>query len=364
MAKRSRTLGVIAFVAMLAAACSSPGATTPPASTGSGPSAAASTSAAPSSAAGTLPTPEKSTVRIGLSVGSEVSQYAAKLAEQAGIFKKNGLAAEVTVFEGDGKTMQALQAGQIDAGFVGVSSAITSQTTDAPVKIVSTNINILSDLFTAIPSVKTAEDLKGKCVAVSTYGGTSHGSVLLSLQALKLTPDDVVITEVGGQSARIAALQGGACAAAPIDANLRSEMEKFNFNFLVDLKSERTAWGRSGMAVTEEWLAANPKTATVIAASVLEGQNLIWKDTALATKKYAEFRQADEATAKLQIDDFLTTGNRTMMWTDEDFENPKKTLETVNKAIANVAVSDAYDRSILDGLKASGYYDFLGIPAS
>jgi hypothetical protein len=27
-----------------------------------------------------------------------------------------------------------------------------------------------------------------------------------------------------------------------------------------------------------------------------------------------------------------------------------------------VAVSDAYDKSILDGLKASGYYEFLGVP--
>ena len=33
--------------------------------------------------------------------------------------------------------------------------------------------------------------------------------MILALEALGLTPEDVVITEVGGQAARIAALQGG-----------------------------------------------------------------------------------------------------------------------------------------------------------
>jgi ABC-type nitrate/sulfonate/bicarbonate transport system substrate-binding protein len=350
---------------VLAAACSSGGGTTPSASTApasQAPAASASGGAPSGSAAAyVLPKPEKDTVRIGLSV-TETSQYAAKLAEQLGIFKKNGLNAEVTVFEGDGKTMQALQAGQLDAGFVGVSSVVTSRTTDAPAKVLSVNAMILSDLLTSTKDVKTAADLKGKCVAVSTFGGTSHGSVLLSLQALGLTPDDVVITEVGGQSARIAALQGGSCAAAPVDAAKKEEMQKLGFNFLVDLKKEKLPWGRSGMAVTEEWLKANPNTATVLAASVLEAQNSIWKDPDTAAQKYAEFTQSDLPTAKGLIMDFQEIGNRTMMWTDEAFENPKKVLATVNKDIANVPVADAYDKSILDNLKANGYYDQLGVP--
>jgi ABC-type nitrate/sulfonate/bicarbonate transport system substrate-binding protein len=358
-------VGLIAG-ATLIAACGGGAATPAPAS--QAPATAAPASEAPASApastapTGEVPKPELTSLKIGLSV-TETSQYAAKLAQQADIYKKYGFDnVTVDVFEGDGKTMQALQAGQLDIGFVGVSSAITSQTTDAPVAIMSVNAMVLSDLLTSVASVKTAEDLKGKCVAVSTYGGTSHGAVILSLKALGLTPEDVVITEIGGQSARIAALEGGSCQAAPVDAAKKDKMAEAGFNFLVDLKKEGTAWGRSGAAVSKEWLAKNPNTALAFEAALLEAQNMMWTDAATAAKFYAEFNQIEQAEADGLVADFQTVGNRTMMWTDEAFENPKIVLSTVNPDVKDVDVTTAYDKSILDKLVTLGVYEKLGVP--
>ncbi|HXG39503.1 MAG TPA: ABC transporter substrate-binding protein [Candidatus Limnocylindrales bacterium] len=359
-ATRIRLLASLVASALLAAACAGGGATTPPSAPGS-PSPAASAAQSPSPEPGALPTPELTTIRIGLSV-AETSQFAAQLAHMTGIFDRLGLETEVTVFEGDGKTMQALQAGQLEFGFVGVSSAITSQTTDAPVAIISVNAQVLSDQLVTLPDIKSADDLRGKCVAVSTFGGTSHGAVLLSLQALGLTPQDVVITEIGGQAARIAALQGGACAAAPVDASREQEMRDLGFNILVDLKEEGLPWGRSGAGVREDWLAENRNTAIVVEAGVLEAQNMFWADPDTAAENYAEFAQLDLETAKALVADFQEIGNRTMMWDDEAFENPKRVLATVNPDIESVDVSDAYDRSILQTLADIGYYEKLGIP--
>ncbi|MGK2850611.1 MAG: ABC transporter substrate-binding protein [Candidatus Limnocylindrales bacterium] len=358
MAKRSRTLALLATAAVFAAACSGTGATTAPE-----PSTAASASAGPAVSAdpAALPTPEKTDIKIGLSV-TETSQFAAKLAEMAGIYEKNGLKVESTVFEGDGKVMQALQAGQLDVGFGGTSAFITSQTTDVPVKALAVNAVILTDELVSTADVKTADDLRGKCVAVSTYGGTSHGAVILSLRSLGLTPEDVVITEVGGQSARIAAVEGGACAAAPVDAARHDEMAGLGFNFLVNLKEAKLPWGRSGLGVTEEWLAANPNTAIVVAASVLEAQNMMWTDADKAAEYYAEFTQTSVEEAKALILEFQTIGNRPMTWTDDAFQNPKDVLATVNPAMADVPVTEAFDRSVLEGLQASGFYDAMGIP--
>ena len=358
MAKRSRTLALLATAAVFAAACSGTGASTAPE-----PSVAAGASAAPveSAAPGALPTPEKTDIKIGLSV-TETSQFAAKLAELAGIYEKNGLAVQITVFEGDGKVMQALQAGQLDVGLGGTSAFITSQTTDVPVKALAVNAVILTDELVTTADVKTADDLRGKCVAVSTYGGTSHGAVILSLKALGLTPEDVVITEVGGQSVRIAALQGGACAAAPVDAARHEEMAGLGFNFLVNLKEEALPWGRSGLGVTEEWLAANPNTATVVAASVLEAQNMMWTDPDKAAEYYAEFTQSTLEEAKALILEFQSIGNRPMTWSDDAFQNPKDVLSTINPAMADVPVADAFDRSVLEGLKVSGFYEVNEIP--
>jgi NitT/TauT family transport system substrate-binding protein len=358
MAKISRILVLIA-TALLIAACSSPGAaTTAPSASAASADPSASASGSPSAE---LPTPEKTDIKMGLSV-TETSQFAAQLALMAGIYEKNGLTVSTTVFEGDGKVMQALQAGQLDVGFGGTSAFITSQTTDVPVVGLAVNAVILTDELVSTKDVTDAAALKGKCVAVSTFGGTSHGAVILALEALGLTPDDVVITEVGGQSARIAALQGGACAAAPVDAARHAEMEGLGFNFLVNLKEEQLPWGRSGLGVTEEWLAENPNTATVIAASVLEAQNMMWTDADTAAEHYAEFTQTSVDEAKALIEEFQTIGNRPMTWTDEAYENPKRVLATVNPDMSAVPVTDAFDRTVLQGLMDSGFYEAKGIP--
>lgn len=313
----------------------------------------------------TLPAPEKSTIKIGLSV-AEPSQFAAKLAQAAGFFEDVGLTLDpndgIVVFEGDGKTLQALQAGQLDIGFIGVSAAINTQVTDAPVQILSTNATILSDNLISVADVTNADELRGKCVAVSTYGGTSHGSAILSLQELGLTPEDVVITEIGGQAARIAALEGGACQAAVVDVNLRADMEALGFHALTDLKQARLPWGRSGLGVTKEWLAANPNTALAALAAVLRGQNTYWADPEFAAQTFADFNQIDLESAQALVADFQEIGNRPMTWVDEAFTNPQRILATVNPDIATVDISTAYDRGPIQSLIDMGYYDALGIP--
>jgi ABC-type nitrate/sulfonate/bicarbonate transport system substrate-binding protein len=351
-ANHGRLLAGLVAGATLFAACGGAAATPVPATE------------APASqpAMGEVPAPEQTSLKIGLSV-TETSQFAAKLAQMANIYQKYGFdSVEVNVFEGDGKTVQALQAGQLDIAFVGVSSAITSQTTDAPIKIISVNAQVLSDLLTSVADVTSADDLRGKCVAVSTYGGTSHGAVILALQSLELTPQDVVITEIGGQSARIAALEGGSCQAAPIDAAQRDAMVAEGFNFLVDLKQAGTPWGRSGAGVSVEWMASHPNTMLAFEAALLEAQNMMWDDVATAAKNYAEFAQIDLAEAEHLIGDFQEIGNRTMMWSEAAFENPKTVLASVNPDVADVDVTTAYDTSILDQLKAMGVYEKLGVP--
>jgi hypothetical protein len=116
------------------------------------------------------------------------------------------------------------------------------------------------------------------------------------------------------------------------------------------------------LGVTEEWLAENPNTATVIAASVLEAQNMMWEDADTAATHYAEFTQTSVDEAKALIDEFQTIGNRPMTWTDEAFENPKRVLATVNPDMAAVPVTDAFDRTVLQGLMDSGFYEAKGIP--
>ncbi len=357
---RTKILGLVAAAGLIVTACG--GATAPSAAPAAPATQAAA--AAPTQAQGELPKPELTKVRIGISAPSEPVQFAAKLADMLGIYKKYGITdVTVTGFEGDGKALQALVAGQLDLFVGGGSTAVNSVVTDTPLKIVSVNGLILNDGLFCTKDIKTAADVKGKSVAVSTFGGTSHGSVLLSLKGLGLTPKDVTITQVGGESTRIAALKGGSIGCAPIDAARADEMKALGFNLLVDLQKSNLPWARSGLMAKAEFIAKNPNTVLVVVASDLEAHNVLWADPKTAAAKFAEFAQIKPDDAeKLITKVFTPIGNRPMTFTEESLIAPRDVLAAVNPAVTNVDVKKAMDTSFLAKLKEIGFYKAKGIP--
>ena len=361
-AKAGRILAFGTAVGLIAAACGSGSTASPSAAPASAAAPSTDASQAAVSAAPSFAAPEKASIKIGLSTSGETSQFAENLASQLDLYKKFGLTVEVAGFQGDGKVVQAVTAGALDFGVVGVSSAISSVKTDSPFKVVAMNGVTLTDGLVCGPSYKTAEDIKGKQIAVSTFGGTSHGSVLIMLDQLGLTANDVVITQVGAQDARIAAVKAGSVACAPIDLAKADAMTAAGLVTLTDNKSSGKQWGRSGLATTVAFAQANPNTVRAVVAAVLAAQNSMWTDPTTAAAKFAEYAQVDVAEATKNIADFTAIGDRSMGWTDDAFNFPKLTLATVNPAMADVDVSQAYDKSFLQGLYDAGYYTEIGNP--
>ena len=370
--RRSRRplVALVATAALIVAACGGTASTAPSPSTGGGggasPSAPGSAGASGGASAGpvALPAPEKKSLKIGLSTGGEASQYAEYLANQLGYYKSIGGFddVEVTGLQGDAKAVQALVAGGVDMAVVGVSGAINSQITDTPLKIVSINGVVLTDMLVCGKDVKTAADVKGKQIAISSFGSTAHGSTLLLLQGLGLTDKDVTLTQVGNQDARLAAVKSGSVACAPIDLGRKQEILAAGLNNLIDNKNPDLPWGRSGLAVTKQFLEANPNTVLAAVASALAAQNYAFTNPDDTAAKFAEYSQSDAADAKAVIDDFVTWANRSMGWTDAAFDNPKKVLAAVNPEMANVNVADAQDKSFLQKLVDMGFYAQINDP--
>jgi NitT/TauT family transport system substrate-binding protein len=325
------------------------------------PSTAATASAAP---AGQLPQPELATVRIGISTPTEPVQFAEKLADSIGIYKKYGITATVTGFEGDGKALQALVAGQLDFFVGGASTAVSSVVTDTPVKVVSMNSTTLTDGLFCTANIKTAADVKGKSVAVSTFGGTSHGSALLLLKGINLTDKDATITQVGNEGTRIAALKGGSVGCAVVGMSQEKAMKDAGMNLVFDLSKAKLQWGRSGLMAKTDFIAKNPNTVLVVVASALEAQNSIWTDTATAITKFTEWAQVKPEAADTVVKDFLTYGSRSMTFTADAFTAPRDVLASVNPAVKDVDVNKAFDLSFLTKLKDIGFYTKIGAPTT
>jgi ABC-type nitrate/sulfonate/bicarbonate transport system substrate-binding protein len=354
MSKRFSWLATTIATALLIAACG--GASTGGAS--SAPAASATKAADPNA----LPKPELTTVRIGISAPNEPVQFAEKLADVLGYYQKFGLTATVTGFEGDGKSLQALVAGQLDMMVGGSSTTVNSVVTDTPVKIVAMNSTTLDDGLFCTKDIKAAADVKGKTVAVSTFGGTSHGSALLLLKGLGLTSKDVTITQVGNEGTRIAALKGGSVACGVVGISQKAALTALGLNVTFDLSTAKLQWGRSGLQARTDFIAKNPNTVLAVVAATLLAQNAMFADTKTATEKFAEFAQVKPEAAATAMNAFLGYGSRSMTFTADAFTAPRDVLGTVNPSMANVDVNTCFDLSFLNKLRDSGFYARNGIP--
>jgi ABC-type amino acid transport substrate-binding protein len=356
-------LAAVALVGALLAACTAAATPAPTAAPTSAPTRGASpaVSAAPK---GELPKPELTAVRLGVSAASENSQFAGANAMMAKIFEKYGLTATVTGFEGEAKAVAALQAGQIDLGIASPASTMSSQLTDVPMVVIAVAAAFLTDDLVCTTSIKSPADVKGKKIAISTFGGVSHASALLALKAIKLAATDATITQVGGQTARVAALKGGSVDCAVVDKSIQSEMITAGLNVVAKVYEPPQPFARSSTSVTKAFLQKNPNTVLVALAAILEGQNLFWSDTTGTTQRFAQFQQSDAAKVTPVIQDFLNVGNRSMLWTDDVFINAKKVLVSINPDVIDVDIQKAQDKTLLQKLLDNGFYAKIGNPAT
>jgi ABC-type nitrate/sulfonate/bicarbonate transport system substrate-binding protein len=353
-----KLLGTVMALGLVIAACGGTAAPSPATAT-QAPQAAAT---APS---GELPKPEVTTLRIGISTPNEPVQFAQKLADALGIYQKYGFTSiTVTGFEGDGRALQALVAGQLDMFVGGATVAISSVVSDTPLKLVSMNSTVLTDGLWCTSAIKTKEDVKGKAIAISTFGGTSHGAALMLLQGLGYTAKDAVIQQVGNQGTRIAALKGGSVGCAVVDMSQEAAMKEAGMNLLFDLSKAKLQWGRSGFMGKADFVQKNPNTVLVAVAAALEAQNSMWTDAATAAKHFAAFAQIKEDVALKSVQDLQKYGSRSMSFTEDAFKAPKEVLATQNPAIANADVSKAYDLGFLKKLQDIGFYKKINAPTS
>jgi ABC-type nitrate/sulfonate/bicarbonate transport system substrate-binding protein len=125
---------------------------------------------------------------------------------------------------------------EIDVLLTSGGSAVPFIMNGLPLIMVANLNNIQPYRLLVAPEIKNASDLKGKKVAVSRIGATSHQLAVMSLEKLGLKSNDVTYLQVGGQSERLAALKVRAVDATLINPPANLTARKLGFNEIFDLK--------------------------------------------------------------------------------------------------------------------------------
>jgi ABC-type nitrate/sulfonate/bicarbonate transport system substrate-binding protein len=309
--------------------------------------------AAPRPAAAQQPVPGAPPVAFKAGLADPVNTALAWfMARDAGLYAAQGLAVDITDMHGGSRGAEELQAGRIDVMHVGLSGVIRVNQSGGDLRVIAALSNVIRFTFFAAPGIKTAADLKGGVIGISTFGSESDSTVTLALQKLGLTRDDVVIKEYGGGMRRLEAVKSGEIKATPINEPLSSLAREQGVNVLVDLVPDQIPWLFTAIVVRHDDIAARRDLLTRFLKASIEGNYIALTDAKRAKEVLAkELKIASAKILDITYDDFKAQSPQNLEPSLEGAQNILKQFPGVNQNVG------AYlDTSLLDALKNEGFF--------
>ena len=206
------------------------------------------------------------------------------VARDAGFYAANGLNVDIINMSGGSRGAAELQAGRLDTMHVGLSSVIKVNRAGGDLRAIGSLSNVIRFTFFSAPGVRTAADLKGGVIGVSTFGSESDSTVTLALQRLGLTRDDVTLKEYGGGTRRLEAVKSGEIKATPINEPIASMARAQGVHVLVDLVPEQIPWVFSSIVVRRADIEGRRDALLRFLKATIEGNYLALADAGRASR--------------------------------------------------------------------------------
>ena len=170
--------------------------------------------------------------KVRLSISAvDISFLTAGLASKRGFFRDEGLDVEIIRMNAN-VSITALSTGDIDYTMI-FASVVRGALRGMPMKVVSSYMDSSTHLLIARPEYKSLKDLKGKTLAVSTFGATSDVAARMMFKHGGMDPErELKIIPLGAERSRYTALREGIVDVAVLSPPADSEATRLGFNVL------------------------------------------------------------------------------------------------------------------------------------
>jgi NitT/TauT family transport system substrate-binding protein len=194
------------------------------------------------------------------------------IAKEQGFFRKYGLDPQL-IFIIAGRAAQAMLSGEINVGVIGGTHVTNAVTSGGDMTMLLGLETKLDYFLVARPAIKSAEDLKGKKVAIGTPSGTASLAAYVGLDYLGLVPrrDNITLLGVGSPSDRLAALLAGGVDAISVSPDVAKVATSQGYTLLLDLAKENVPFQSSGLVTSRRFLKANPQLVENVGRAIVEG---------------------------------------------------------------------------------------------
>ena len=266
------------------------------------------------------------------------------------IFQKYGLEITPLFVGGSSTIIQSMAAKQFEIGLVGGGGIVLNRFSGGDLIAIGAHGGVFTSDVYCKPEIKALGDVKGKTIAVTRFGTTTHFTALAMLRLANLRSNDALYIQSGGVAESLAALLSKRVDCAVLGYPTNQFALQAGFRQLTQLaKTEYGHFPNVAIGARESWLKVprNRELAVNFLRGFSDGLALAKKDAVLNKKvqrKYA--RLTDEAALQASFEFFKEQFPPTLRVDERSYVNLLRYLDHPKAKTADA--KEFFDNSLMD----------------
>jgi NitT/TauT family transport system substrate-binding protein len=281
-------------------------------------------------------------------------------AEQ-GLFRKHGVNVEVINIRSGPQTMAALVSGDIQVAYTIPGSVVSAATSGLDVAFFAGIVNKADGDFIAVPSIRSAEDLKGKRIGVQSIGGGVWSMAMLAIEHLGLETnrDKMTVMIIGDSPVLAQSLESGGIEATYLNYTHSRALKEKGFPVLLDLGKAPIPYQGLAAATRRGYLRQNPQIIDSLMRGFVETVAFIHKPAnkeAVTKSLVKNLRLKSAQDAEIGYAALQWLYNLDIKPTIPGIQNMARFLALTNPKVKTVKSEDVVDEAPWNRLEKSPFY--------
>jgi NitT/TauT family transport system substrate-binding protein len=282
------------------------------------------------------------------------------VAQEKGFFAKNGIDVQTVFIPGSPTLIASINTGDVQMAYTGGTATLGAAVGGLDMKIIAAFSNFVQTDLVVRPEIKTAADLKGKRIGVTSIGGTGWMSAMLALEQIGINPerDKVSLAAFGDQRVITQALETNTIQGASLAGIFSRRLKRNGYNFLAEV--EKIPLVGTSIVLKTDYLASHQALVRSTLRALLEGHGFVLNPAnkqavmEVMTKKLAI---NDPVAATDGYEDYVRRTDKRAFVVLDGLKNIQRFMKVRNPKIGDIALERLVDDSIMREFEKSGFLD-------
>lgn len=218
------------------------------------------------------------------------------VAQEEGLFNKNGLEVELVHIPSTSRAIQTLLAGELAYTYMDGRTSVQATLRGADAVIVTGVANRLVFSFMARPEIKSFNELRGKKIGITRLGSSTHSVTLWVMNKFGLKPEEYQLLQLVDVPNIFTAIAAGQIDAGALSPPTNFRARKAGLSELIDLSKDGPEYVSVAIGTTRSFVKNNEEMTRRFVRAYSEGVQVLKANKAAgirAIQKYARIKDPE-----------------------------------------------------------------------